>query len=431
MNIQLEPCSIGGQVTVPPSKSMAHRAVLAAALAEGTSVIRNLAFSKDIQATLNGVARLGAQVQPGPGRGCVTITGAGRPDPSRFESAQAVDCGESGSTLRFFIPVFSLTGKPVCFVGGGLLMKRPQQVYADLFHARGLQFRQTDDYIYQMGALTAGEYTFPGNVSSQFVTGLLYALPMLEGDSVLTLTGRVESRPYIDLTLSALADFGVTARWEGENRLIIPGGQRFRPCDYTVEGDYSQAAFPAVLGAITGGVAVTGLRPDSLQGDAAILDILHRCGADFTFENGRAEFRAAPLKSTCIDLAACPDLGPILMVLGLFCEGETRIENAGRLRIKESDRIAVMQQELAKFGGTVLADGDMVTVQGLGGRLSTPAEPLDSHNDHRVAMACAVAAWAAGAPALMQDAGAVTKSWPTFFLDMQSGLGAANRGASC
>ncbi len=429
MNIQLTPCPIGGQITVPPSKSMAHRAVLAAALAEGTSVIRNLAFSKDIQATLNGVARLGAQVQPGPVRGCVTITGAGRPSGAVFEPHQPVDCGESGSTLRFFIPVFSLTGQPVCFVGGGLLMQRPQQVYADLFHARGLQFRQTDRYIYQMGALTAGEYTFPGDVSSQFVTGLLYALPMLEGDSVITLTGRVESRPYIDLTLSALADFGVSARWEGENRLVIPGGQRFSPCDYMVEGDYSQAAFPAVLGAITGGVTVTGLRPDSLQGDAAILDILHRCGADFTVENGCAAFRAAPLTATDIDLAACPDLGPILMVLGLFCKGETRIFNAGRLRIKESDRIAVMQEELAKLGGTVTAEGDTVTVQGLGGRLHAPVEPLNSHNDHRVAMACSVAAWAAGVFALMEDAGAVAKSWPSFFEDMKHGLGAANEDA--
>ena len=334
-----------------------------------------------------------------------------------------MDCGESGSTLRFFIPVFSLTGETVRFCGGGRLFSRPQQVYADLFAARGLAFAQTEQGVTLKGALPPGDYTLPGDVSSQFITGLLYALPLLPGDSTITLTGKVESRPYIDLTLSALADFGVTARWLDERRLAVPGGQHYRPCSYRVEGDYSQAAFPAVLGAVCGGVTVTGLRPDSLQGDAAILDILARCGANFTRTGDEVRFQAAPLRATAIDLAACPDLGPILMVLGLFCEGDTVITNAGRLRIKESDRIAAMQEELAKFGGQVLAKGETVTVKGLGGALRAPTQPLNSHNDHRVAMALSVAAWAAGLPALLEDAGAVAKSWPTFFEDMARGLG--------
>ena len=214
----------------------------------------------------------------------------------------------------------------------------------------------------------------------------------------------------------------MTARWLDERRLAVPGGQHYRPCPYRVEGDYSQAAFPAVLGAVRGGVTVTGLRPDSLQGDAAILDILTRCGANFTRTGDEVRFEASPLRATAIDLAACPDLGPILMVLGLFCEGDTVITNAGRLRIKESDRIAAMQEELAKFGGQVLAKGETVTVKGLGGALRAPTQPLNSHNDHRVAMALSVAAWAAGLPALLEDAGAVAKSWPTFFEDMARGL---------
>ena len=421
MNIQLFPCSIGGRLCAPPSKSMAHRSVLAAALAEGTSPVQNLAQSRDIQATLAGVARLGAKIAPADGG--VAITGAGAPARWRFDLAQPVDCGESGSTLRFFIPVFSLTGETVRFCGGGRLFSRPQQVYADLFAARGLAFAQTEQGVTLKGALPPGDYTLPGDVSSQFITGLLYALPLLPGDSTITLTGKVESRPYIDLTLSALADFGVTARWLDERRLAVPGGQHCRPCSYRVEGDYSQAAFPAVLGAVCGGVAVTGLRPDSLQGDAAILDILARCGANFTRTGDEVHFQAAPLRATAIDLAACPDLGPILMVLGLFCEGDTVITNAGRLRIKESDRIAAMQEELAKFGGQVLAKGETVTVKGLGGALRAPTQPLNSHNDHRVAMALSVAAWAAGLPALLEDAGAVAKSWPTFFEDMARGLG--------
>ena len=326
MNIQLFPCSIGGRLCAPPSKSMAHRSVLAAALAEGTSPVQNLAQSRDIQATLAGVARLGAKIAPADGG--VAITGAGAPARWRFDPAQPVDCGESGSTLRFFIPVFSLTGETVRFCGWGRLFSRPQQVYADLFAARGLAFAQTEQGVTLKGALPPGDYTLPGDVSSQFITGLLYALPLLPGDSTITLTGKVESRPYIDLTLSALADFGVTARWLGERRLAVPGGQHYRPCSYRVEGDYSQAAFPAVLGAVCGGVTVTGLRPDSLQGDAAILDILARCGANFTRTGDEVRFQAAPLRATAIDLAACPDLGPILMVLGLFCEGDTVITNA-------------------------------------------------------------------------------------------------------
>ena len=321
------------------------------------------------------------------------------------------------------IPVALAAAGGGIFTGAGRLLERPQAPYQTMFREKDICFTHTPTEIMVQGSLLPGTYALAGDVSSQFITGLLYALPLLPGDSTITLTGKVESRPYIDLTLSALADFGVTARWLDERRLAVPGGQHCRPCSYRVEGDYSQAAFPAVLGAVCGGVTVTGLRPDSLQGDAAILDILARCGANFTRTGDEVRFQAAPLRATAIDLAACPDLGPILMVLGLFCEGDTVITNAGRLRIKESDRIAAMQEELAKFGGQVLAKGETVTVKGLGGALRAPTQPLNSHNDHRVAMALSVAAWAAGLPALLEDAGAVAKSWPTFFEDMARGLG--------
>lgn len=291
-------------------------------------------------------------------------------------------------------------------------MERPQGVYARMFAERGLGFAQDADGITVRGALSAGEYTLAGNISSQFISGLLFALPLLSGASVIRITPPFESRSYVDLTLRALADFGVRAAFTDENTIAVPGGQTYRPCAYTVEGDYSQAAFLAVLGAVRGGVAVTGLREDSLQGDRAILDILARCGARIIRTDGAALFEKSALRGTEIDLADCPDLGPVLMVLGALCKGETVIRNAARLRMKESDRIAAMEQELRKMGAELFSTQDTVTVRG--GALHG-ADGLYGHNDHRVVMALAVAAYAAGVPAAIGGAEAVNKSWPDFF----------------
>ena len=245
------------------------------------------------------------------------------------------------------------------------------------------------------------------------------ALPLLDGDSVLQVTPPFESQSYVALTLRAMADFGVLVRREG-NIFFIPGNQRYRPRDGAVEGDASQAAFPAVLGAVKGGITVTGLREDSCQGDRVIFDILRRCGAGMTAVPGGWRFEKQPLRAVDIDLADCPDLGPILMVLGLFCEGETVIRNAGRLRVKESDRIAAMQQEVEKLGGRIEAEGGTVRVRGAS---LHGAPDLAGHNDHRVVMALTVAALAADVPVCIQEAEAVRKSWPDFFARMQQ-LGA-------
>ena len=208
--------------------------------------------------------------------------------------AAPVDCCESGSTLRFLIPIASLTGQAVSFTGRGRLMERPQSVYEALYREQGLRFEQSAAGLTVEGALTPGEYRLAGNVSSQFISGLLFALPLLSGNSTLHLIPPVESRSYIDMTRSVQAAFGVQSHWLDENTLAIPGGQHYHPCDYTVEGDYSQAAFPAVLGAACGGVTITGLAPDTLQGDAAILDILRRCGAVFTRTAEGISFEKAP-----------------------------------------------------------------------------------------------------------------------------------------
>ena len=403
------PARIGGTVSAPPSKSMAHRAVLCSALAKGTSHIENLEFSKDISATLAAAGQLCARVESGPADALVEGLGHFRP------VFGPVDCCESGSTLRFLIPLASLTGQSITFVGRGRLMERPQSVYETLYREQNLHFEQANGQLTVAGSLRSGEYTLAGNVSSQFISGLLFALPLLAGDSTLHLIPPVESRSYIEMTRAAQAAFGVTSHWLDDTTLCIPGGQQYHPRDYIVEGDYSQAAFLAVLGAVKGGITLTGLAAETLQGDAAILDILRRCGAKFTRTEAGLVFEQAPLHGVDIDLADCPDLGPVLMVLGLLCEGTTVIRNAERLRIKESERIAAMEADLRACGGVLSSEGGTITVQGCKPRLHAPETPLSGHNDHRVVMSLTVLALAADIPLAINEAEAVQKSWPHFF----------------
>ena len=345
--------------------------MLCAALAEGTSHITNIEYSKDIRATLGAAAQLGAKITEE--AHSVTIKGHGTAG-GFVTVTRPVFCNESGSTLRFMIPLFSLTAQKVRFTGAGRLFDRPQAIYQMLFERQGLQFEQTPEGITIFGRLRPGGFTLPGDVSSQFISGLLFAAP-----------------------------------------------QRYTASDFAVEGDYSQAAFLAVLGCVIGGITVTGLNPDSQQGDKVILDILKRCGGKFKPVESGLHFDRSLLKATEIDLADCPDLGPILFTLGCFCSGETVIRNAGRLRLKESDRIEAMQTELRKMGARIEVDGDTVHIQGVA--LHAPNAPLSGHNDHRIVMALAVAAIASGLPALLCGAEAVDKSWPAFWSVLR-GLGA-------
>lgn len=467
----------GGTLPAPPSKSMAHRALLCAALATGVSHITGIAPSEDMRATMRAMACLGAEIAYDEATHTATVRGAmtdasqtaAPPQPTApvFPPVQTeVDCGESGSTLRFVIPLFSLTNAPVTLVGHGRLPERPQGVYADLFAARGLAFAQTERGVFLHGALTAGEYAIDGSVSSQFISGLLFALPLLHGDSVLRITPPFESRSYVLLTLQVLADFGVRADWLDENTLCISGKQKYKAFDYTVEGDCSQAAFFAVLAAClphsaNAAVTLINLRADTQQGDRVIFDILQRCGARLVHSaDGSVCVQPSreALHGVEIDLADCPDLGPVLMVLGLFCAGETVIRNAGRLRVKESDRIAAMEEEIRKIGGEIRSEGDTVFLrskntkeeskenkedarEGCGNTAALPfaydgnagAETAQScdlhpsacltgHGDHRIVMAMAVAAAAAGfsAPCEIGGAQAIHKSYPAFFADLSA-----------
>src|SRR5699024_4918308 len=384
--------------------------------------ITNIEYSQDIRATLQAAAQLGARIEEGPDG--VTITGRGSSG-GFVTVTRPVFCNESGSTLRFMIPLFSLTAQKVRFTGAGRLFDRPQAIYQMLFDRQGLRFTQAPDGITVFGRLRPGGFTLPGDVSSQFISGLLFAAPLMESESTIEVLPPYESRSYVELTAAAMQRFGVKvtarARKNGSVLYRVPAPQSYTACDLTMEGDYSQAAFLAVLGCVAGGITVTGLDPASRQGDKVILDILQRCGAKIKpLENGW-QFARSLLRATEIDLADCPDLGPILFTLGCFCSGETVLRNAGRLRLKESDRIEAMQSELKKMGARIEVEGDEVHITGVA--LHAPNGTLFGHNDHRIVMALAVAAAASGLPALISGAEAVNKSWPAFW-DILRGLGA-------
>ena len=381
MNVTITPGLLRGAITPPPSKSQAHRLLLAAALADGESRIEHLADSQDIQATRRCMAALKA---PG-------------------EDLPVLDCGESGSTLRFLIPVALALRGGGRFTGRGRLMARPQKPYFDLFDEKGIAYRQEDGVLTVQGRLTPGTFALPGDVSSQFVTGLLYALPLLEGDSRITLTTPLESRGYVDMTLEALERFGIRAECPDGRTLRVPGGQTYRPCRAAVESDYSQAAFYYAANGLGGQVEILGLNPRSAQGDRCIVPYhMQLCGP------GEAE----------LDVSQCPDLVPPLAAHAALRQGITRIVNAARLRIKESDRLTAVTQVLTALGADVVEGADRLTItgqpEGLAGGVT-----VDSHNDHRIAMMAAIAATRCAAPVTIIGAECVAKSYPDFWEDYE------------
>lgn len=423
VNAKIHPGTPAGNVKIPASKSLAHRAVICAALSGGTSRLCNLTPSNDITATLGGMAQLGAHYDKLTDD-TVIIHGAGAP---RADRPLTVDCGESGSTLRFFIPIFSLAGQPVRFVCHGRLAARPQTVYQEIFAKLGVDMHPFDDGAaagWELnGSLIPGEYTVRGDISSQFISGLLFALPLLDGDSRLIITPPFESRSYVELTLQTLAKFGVAAHWadgqaDGTATLLIPGGQHYTACDHTIEGDFSQLAFFAVLGAINSQISASGIDHASAQGDKKIIDIIRQMGGNITPTADGYTFAPGNLKATDIDLADCPDLGPVLTVLAACAAGETRLFNAGRLRIKESDRIADVEAELARFGIATRSTEDELWVSG--SPVVGANGPCLAHNDHRIVMALAVLATVCREPVVIRQAEAVNKSYPRFFEDLQN-----------
>lgn len=393
MTVTVPKSTARGSVSAPPSKSMGHRLLISAALAEGESTIRGISTqSADMQATIACLRALGADCHIE--EDVVHVRGT---DVRGKTPAEPLFCNESGSTLRFLIPIALLSGNNVMFSGAESLFARPMSVYETMCAERGLFFSKDAKSAVVRGPLNAGEYRVAGNISSQFISGLLFALPLLAEDSIIRITPPLESRSYIHLTVSALAEFGIHVEWRDDYTIFVPGKQQYLPRDIAVEGDYSGAAFLAALTTLGGDVEVTGLRPDSGQGDR----VYDRFFPMLT--------RGTPT----IHIGDCPDLGPILFAVAAAKNGAI-FTGTKRLRIKESDRVASMAEELAKFGVTVTEGEDSTVIYP--SDFHAPTDTLYGHNDHRIVMALAVLATLTGGE--ITGAEAIKKSFPDFFEKM-------------
>ncbi len=388
MNIRIFPSVARGCVVSPPSKSMAHRALICAALAKGESRIAGIPDCEDVRATLDCLSALGAQPQID--NDAVIIKGID------FSGARGaiIPCRESGSTMRFMLPLCLLSGNAHTLTGAPSLLRRPMTPYQTLCKEHGLQFAQTETEIVVKGPLTAGEYTLPGDVSSQFISGMLFALTQVKGESILHILPPFESRSYVLLTLQTLAAFGADVAWLDDNTLRIRADVPMTPQNTTVEGDYSGAAFLSALNVLGGQVDVLGLNPASLQGDRVYFEHFASLEAGFA----------------TISLADCPDLAPILFSVAAAKSGG-RFTDTRRLAIKESNRAEAMAQELRKFGTTVEVGENEVVITPTA--FHAPTEPLQGHNDHRIVMSMAVLATLTGG--IIEGAEAVDKSFPNFF----------------
>lgn len=388
MRVTIAPTKAQGTVLAPPSKSMAHRLLMGAGLSEGISVVENIDLSEDIKATLGILEALGAEYTIDDRK--VTMKGTGS---KRLSSRQVLDSKESGSTLRFFIPLLLTGGEAAEFTGAKRLFERPLGIYEDICAAQGILFEKEETGLKVEGQLKANCYKVPGNISSQFITGLLYALPLLEGDSVLEVLPPIESKAYIEMTMEALATFGIEIRQEG-NVYYIKGNQTYQAKDVTVEGDYSNAAFLDAFNLIGGNVNVSGLRANSLQGDQIYKEY----------------YEILKTENPTMDISECPDLGPILIGMAATLHGAC-FTGTKRLQIKESDRGAVMAEEMKKFGIQVDVLENEIIVHP--GSLRPPEEELSSHNDHRIAMTMTTLCTLTGGR--IDGAEAVKKSFPNYY----------------
>ena len=415
MNIVIEPSPLKGEIAAIPSKSVAHRMLICAALADGPTTLRIPKTSDDIDATADCLRALGAAITVNNEDYIVEPI-------AQIENIPQLDCGESGSTLRFLLPVAAAAADRCRFDGHGRLPDRPLSDLTDAMKEHGVSFDGEKLPFTIGGRLRGGIYRLPGNVSSQYITGLLLALPLCEEDSVIELTTALESASYIDITLSVLKTFGITVHCE-RNRYIIPGKQVFRsPGTLPVEGDWSNAAFFLTAAALNNDITMTGLNPNSAQGDRKIIALLEQLGAVTQKDNGRLTLRSDDLKGCTIDIQDTPDLLPVLSVAAAFAQGETTFINAARLRLKESDRLASSAAMIENLGGRAEVGEDELTVYGTGLIGGT----VESCNDHRIAMSAAVAATRCSKPVTILHAEAVKKSYPGFYNDYNKTGGKAH-----
>ena len=416
-DVKFSPFVPNGTVNVPPSKSDVHRAIICAAMANGVSRISPVALSNDIKATIGCIKALGADAVLE--NNVLTVDGT-----NMYKNKTALlDCGESGSTLRFFIPIAAVGNINATFVGKGKLPQRPIGIFTEALPKAGTVCKTEGGLPLEIkGQLKSGIFKIPGNVSSQFITGLLLALPILEGDSEIVLTSPLESVGYIAMTIRTMKQFGVNIQ-ATEKGWHIKGGQSYKTCDYTTDGDWSQAAFFMVLGAVSGKVTVKGVAKDSTQGDKKCAEILARFGAKVTQLDNEVTVEKGELKAITVDASQIPDLVPVLSVCAAFAEGTTRIINAERLRIKECDRLKATAELLNNLGGKVkeLSDGLEIT-----GVSSLKGGNVNGYNDHRIVMSAAVCAARSDEDITATFAMSINKSYPDFYIDYNSIGGKAN-----
>ncbi len=407
MTKELLPGERAGEIVVPASKSQAHRAVILAALGSYDVEITCKGISNDIVATADCMNSAGANIEIQDNK--IHVSPVGSQHSSVFE------CGESGSTLRFLIPVFGALGVEGEFIPKGRLIDRPLSPLDEVLKSHGMSIRKAETTIQVSGKLTPGEFVIPGDVSSQYITGLLMALPLLEGDSTLRVTGILQSKGYVAMTEELLIKTGIQFTHTGDTYYIKGSQKPDIGNTFTVEGDYSNVAFYLCMGALSRkGVTVHGLNPNSSQGDKAAISVLKEMGADITIDGTSVTVRKGSLRGVNIDASQIPDLIPTLSVVASVCEGETHIINAGRLRIKESDRIASTCALINNLGGSAQELPDSIIITGV---KSLTGGTVDSCNDHRIAMSAAVAATASTCKVTVLDSGCVKKSYPDFWED--------------
>lgn len=408
MAISLKPHPLSGHVNVPPSKSMAHRAIICASLARGKSVISNIEYSKDIEATIQAMKALGTMIFKHDDY--LEIDGT----TTFMRNKCKIDCNESGSTLRFMIPISIVYDANIHFIGQGRLGKRPLDIYYKIFDEQNIGYLYHEDVLdlYIQGRLRDGEFKIPGDVSSQFISGLLFALPLMEEDSKIIVTSPLESKGYIDLTIQMLNLYGIKIINHDYQEFIIQGHQRYMPCDYKVEADFSQAAFYLVAGALNNSVILDGLNLDSCQGDKAALDILKRMGCTLNKVDGGHQIVCQQLQATHIDGSQCPDIIPIIALACAVANGTSLIENVSRLRIKECDRLKATVDVICQLGGKAYEKEDAMEIIGV---TSLQGGHVSSYNDHRMAMMEAIASTVCQNRVYIDNETCVEKSYPSFW----------------
>jgi 3-phosphoshikimate 1-carboxyvinyltransferase len=409
MKKEQKPSAVSGKIQAPPSKSYAQRAIAIAAMANGNSELYFPGSSDDVNAAINVARQLGAEIRSDDS---TLYVSGGLSAP-----AESLDCGEAGLSVRMFSSIAGIFNKPVVLTGRGSLLKRPMHIVENSLRAMGAECSTSGGFlpITVRGPIRGGVAEVDGSFSSQVLTGMLIAAPFTETD--LTIKVRdLTSRPYIDITLAVMGHFGVEVENNDYSEFFIRSGQSYRPAKYTIEGDWSAAAFLLVAGAIAGEVMVENINVDSPQADRAILIALEMAGA--SLRKGRQSVSVAKrdLTSFEFDATHCPDLFPPLVSLAAYCKGTTILSGAERLLHKESNRAATLMEEFGKLGIEISVEGDKMIIKG--GKCA--GGTIFSHEDHRIAMACAVAALGAENPVIIEGAGAVAKSYPEFFEDMDT-----------